>query len=46
MQCLEPQCAVRACPGVRSERGQDQGAVAVGLLQQDRVFQGKERRTL
>ena len=42
MRSLETQCAVRACPGVRNERGQDQVAAAVDLPRQDQVFQGKE----
>ena len=42
MQSLGPQCAVRVCPGGRTERGQDQIAAAVELLQQDQVRQDKE----
>lgn len=46
MQSLETQCAVRAWPGVRTERGQDPIAAGVELLQQDQVIQAKKRRTL
>ena len=42
MQSLETYCAVRACPGGRTERGQDPVAAAGELLRQDQVFQGKE----
>ena len=46
MQSREPQCAVRACPGVLNERRQEQVAAAPELLQQDKVFQGKGARAL
>ena len=42
MQSLETYCAVRACPGGRTERGQDPVAAAGELLRQEQVFQGKE----
>ena len=42
MQSLETRCALRACPRVRTERGQDPVAAEVELIQQDQVFQGKE----
>jgi hypothetical protein len=42
MRSLETQCVVRACPGVRNGRGQDQVAAVGDLPRQDQVFQGKE----